>query len=237
MKKELNFVLQAKGGVGKSLLTYLLGLAKQTQDSTLFVDVDNSTKTSTRQLICLGETRTETLSLLNEKEVLVRDMLVSYLESLVHLPFQQVYFDFGAPESEQFPALLERDLPFKEFADVLNFKVKFHIVIGGGGAYKASIDYLQKILKALNNEFEVTVWQSLTTFNNFPTLAKELQTNCQRVGLLLRPFGDFEPSSNLGEQILNGIRQGYGLNEFPTGAKLRLKKELNDHFKDEISHQ
>ena len=59
MKKELNFVLQAKGGVGKSLLTYLLGLAKQTQDSTLFVDVDSSTKTSTRQLIFLGETRTE----------------------------------------------------------------------------------------------------------------------------------------------------------------------------------
>jgi hypothetical protein len=92
----------------------------------------------------LGEDRTETLSLLNDKEVLVRDKFIAYLESLVDTPFNDIYFDFGAPESEQLPALIERDLPFKEFLDELDFQAHFHIVVGGGGAYTSSVEYLQK---------------------------------------------------------------------------------------------
>lgn len=155
--KQLNFIVQAKGGVGKSLLSYLVAIAHESDESTLFVDADSSTKTSSRQLKFLGENRTEALSLLNEKEVLVRDNLISYLESLIDSPFQKFYLDFGAPESEQLPSLIERDLPFKEFTDELNFKVIFHIVIGGGGAYSASVDYLQKMMRALGSNFEVQV--------------------------------------------------------------------------------
>jgi len=225
--KQLHFIIQAKGGVGKSLLTYLLALTQQDSPGSLFVDVDSSTQTSTRQLHFLGDSRTESLSLLNDKEVLVRDNLISYLESLAESPFETIYFDFGAPESEQLPALLERDVPFREFLDELGCEAHFHVVVGGGGAYASSVAYLQKILKALQEQFEVTVWKSLTTFNNFPVLAEELQRNCQLMHLALKGFGDFEPSSNLGGQILDGIRKGYQLAEYQTGARLRLKKELN----------
>jgi cellulose biosynthesis protein BcsQ len=233
--KQLNFIVQAKGGVGKSLLSYLVATAQDSDESTLFVDADSSTKTSSRQLKFLGENRTESLSLLNEKDVLVRDNLISYLESLIDSPFQKIYFDFGAPESEQLPSLIERDLPFKEFTNELNFKVIFHIVIGGGGAYSASVDYLQKMMRALNNDFEVQVWQSITTFNNFQSLAGELKKNCDKLNIMFRPFGDFDPSSNLGSQILDGIRKGYGINDYQTGAKIRLRKELNENFKDEYT--
>ena len=75
--------------------------------------------------------------------------------------------------------------------------------------------------------------RSITTFSNFPILAQELQTNCKKLGLTLRQFGYFEPSSNLGSQILDGIRKGYGIGDYQTGAKIKLKKELNDNFKDE----
>jgi hypothetical protein len=231
--KQLNFIVQAKGGVGKSLLTYLFGLTKQSDELNLFVDVDSSTKTSTRQLTYLGEDRTETLSLLNEKEVLVRDKFITYLESLTETSFKNIYFDFGAPESEQFPALIERDLPFKEFLDELDFQAHFHIVVGGGGAYTPSVEYLQKMLKALNHQFEITIWQSITTFNNFPILSKELQNNCDKLKIRLCQFGDFDPSSNLGSQILDGIRKGFGINNYQTGARIKLKKELNDNFKNE----
>ncbi|MCF2489685.1 hypothetical protein [Dyadobacter sp. CY347] len=233
--KELNFILQAKGGVGKSLLTYLLGIAKQNCNKSLFVDLDSSTGTSSRQLKFLGESRTETVSLLNEKEVLVRDNLVSYIESLVDTPFEKVYFDLGAPESEQFPALLEIDLPFRQFMDELDLMANFHVVVGGGGAYIPSVDYLQKLVIALRGEFEVTVWQSITTFKNFSNLSEELKRNCGLLGLRFRTFGDFDPSSNLGNQILDGVRKGYGTSDYQTGARIRLKKELNDNFKDELT--
>lgn len=233
--KELNFILQAKGGVGKSLLTYLLGIAKQNCNKSLFVDLDSSTGTSSRQLKFLGESRTETVSLLNEKEVLVRDNLVSYIESLVDTAFDKIYFDLGAPESEQFPALLEIDLPFKQFMDELDLRANFHVVVGGGGAYIPSVDYLQKLVIALRGEFEVTVWQSITTFKNFSNLSEELKRNCGLLGLRFRTFGDFDPSSNLGNQILDGVRKGYGTSDYQTGARIRLKKELNDNFKDELT--
>ena len=235
--KQLHFIVQAKGGVGKSMLTYLLGLAKDDdKNQSLFVDVDSSTQTSTRQLKFLGENRMETLSLLNDKEVLVRDNLVSYLESIVNLHFNNVFFDFGAPESEQVPALIDRDLPLKEFMEELEFKAHFHIVVGGGGAYKSSVDYMKKILKSLNGDFDVTIWKSITTFNNFQNLAEELAENCKKMNLPLRQFADFDPSSNLGSQILDGVRKGYSLSDYQTGARLRLKKELTENFKDEIQN-
>ena len=133
--------------------------------------------------------------------------------------------------------MIERDIPFKSLMDELHFKAHFHVVIGGGGAYKSSVDYLQKLLIALNHQFEVTVWQSITTFNNFSSLIDELRNNCETLGIRFRRFGDFEPSSNLGSQILDGIRKGYGIDEYQTGARIRLKKELNDNFKDELNNQ
>ncbi len=232
MKKELNFIIQAKGGVGKSLLTYLLAIAHAENQHSLFVDVDSSTQTSTKQLKFLGESRTETLSLLNEKEALVRDNFISYLESLTASNFEQIFLDLGAPESEQIPALIERDIPFKEFLDAIDCVARFHIVIGGGGAYTPSIEYLKKMLNVIKADFEIVVWKSITTFNNFVSLAEELKANCKKLNIPLRQFGDFDANTFIGGQILDGIRRGLAQSEFPIGAKLRLSKELKDNFAD-----
>src|SRR3954464_5320818 len=48
--KTFYFNIQAKGGAGKSMLTYLQALKNEENESTLFVDLDNSTKTSIKQL-------------------------------------------------------------------------------------------------------------------------------------------------------------------------------------------
>lgn len=53
--KNYHFIIQAKGGVGKSMLTYLYALNNEQNPSVLFLDVDNSTKTSDRQLGFLRE--------------------------------------------------------------------------------------------------------------------------------------------------------------------------------------
>lgn len=229
-KRKLNFILSSKGGVGKSILTYLFAIASETVPETLFIDVDNSTETSRKQLKFLDKERFEALSLLNSNEVLVRDNLVSYLESLSGAPFNEFYFDLGSPESEQMPAFIERDIPLKEFLDSLDFDAHFHIVIGGGGAYKPSVEYMLKLLKALNGEFEVSIWQSITSFNNFAELSSELKSNCKKMSLDLRHFGDFDPATLLGSQILDFIRRGSGMNDYSIGAKIRLKKELKENF-------
>ena len=229
MSRIIEFTLQSKGGVGKSFHTYCRALSVPNEHS-LFVDVDSSTQTSTRQLKFLGSERLETISLLDNRDVLVRDKFLGYMESLAESPFERIFMDFGAPESEQIPALIQRDIPFREFCDELGIEVVFNVVIGGGGAYKASVDYLQKIVSVLNNEFKIIVWENITSFNQFPALSAELADNCKRLGVRYKRFGDFEPSTLLGGLVLDGIRRGYSLNEYSPGARIRLKKELKENF-------
>lgn len=229
MKRKFHFILQAKGGVGKSLHTYLRAVA-ETESSSLFVDVDSSTKTSSRQLLFLGQDRLESVSLIDKRDVLVRDLFVGYLESLIDCPFDEVYMDFGAPESEQFPALVSRDLDFKAWCDELGFEVTFHIVMAAGGAYLACAEYLRKMFEVLDGQFEIVAWENIYTFKQYPTLSDELAEKCLVNGIEHRQFGDFDANSLLGIQILDGIRNGYSLDQYRPGARIRLTKELRDHF-------
>jgi hypothetical protein len=229
--KKLHFIIQAKGGVGKSLLTYLMAQSQKDNPDAFFVDVDGSTQTSTRQLKFLGEKRVESITLLNNDEVLIRDLLIQYLESLSKTPFKEIYFDFGAPESEQFPALISKDLPFKLFLEEMNFTAHFLVVIAGGGSYLASVNYLNKIFEAVNHEYPITVWKNITSFKNSEILTEELQENCDENDLKLAQFGDFEPNTSLGIQILDHISLGSPLEAYKTGARLKMKSELLQHFK------
>ncbi|MDQ2719706.1 MAG: hypothetical protein M3Z26_08115 [Bacteroidota bacterium] len=48
--KQFQFNIQAKGGSGKSMLTYLQALKNETNQVTFFVDLDSSVQTSRQQL-------------------------------------------------------------------------------------------------------------------------------------------------------------------------------------------
>ncbi|MCE7066676.1 hypothetical protein [Dyadobacter sp. CY326] len=229
MRRKFNLILQAKGGVGKSLHTYLRALSEKDKTS-LFVDLDSSTQTSTRQLAFLGDERLETISLIDNRDMLVRDLFIGYIESLMQTPFDEIFMDFGAPESEQFPALVSRDLDFKEWCDEVDADAVFHIIIGGGGAYRASVEYLQKMIEVLEGKFRILVWENVFSFRQFSRLSEELANNCAALGLEHIRFGDFEANSLLGSQILDGIRNGFPLENYGPGARLRLKKEIRESF-------
>lgn len=231
MKKLLKIIASNKGGNGKSLLTALFYQCYQNREDILFIDLDNSTKTSTKQLKNLGENRLKTISLLNESDVLDRNNLILFLESLAeNEQFNEFIADFGSPEAEQLPYLLQNDIDFKEFMDAIGMEAEFNIVISSSG-YLASVQYLESMCKILKDDFKITVWKNITSFKHLPDLAKELEINCQKMGLELRQFGDFSPSS-LTKQILENIRNGSF--KFGIGAQLRLKKEIRDNFSYEI---
>src|SRR4028119_1805946 len=102
--KTYYFNIQAKGGAGKSMLTYLQALKNEENASTLFVDLDNSTKTSLKQLKFLKEKRrlVET-DITDAFKRIEREKLFQVLEDLNKMDFKEYYLDFGAPESEQLP--------------------------------------------------------------------------------------------------------------------------------------
>jgi CobQ/CobB/MinD/ParA nucleotide binding domain len=233
MQKKLQIIASNKGGNGKSLLTALFYQCYEKRDDVLFIDLDNSTKTSTKQLKNLGENRLKTVSLLNENDVLDRNNLILFLENLAEEnQYNEYIADFGSPEAEQLPYLLQNDINFKEFMDAIGIEAHFNIVISSSG-YLSSVQYLDNMRKILKDEFQITVWKNITSFKHLPELAEELKVNCKKMGLELRQFGDFSPSS-LTSQILENIRNGSF--NMGIGSKLRLKKELQDNFKKEIQN-
>src|SRR3954467_6296999 len=116
--KTFYFNIQAKGGAGKSMLTYLQALKNEDNENALFVDLDNSTKTSLKQLKFLKEKRrlVET-DITDAVKRIEREKLFQVLEGLRGMDFNEYYLDFGAPESEQLPSLFTLDFSADEFKE------------------------------------------------------------------------------------------------------------------------
>ena len=110
MKQKINLVVSNKGGCGKSTLFYLFALANKHNPNTMFVDCDFQTETSTRQVApFLEPSQFQTLKLVDERNVLQRDKIIAYWESLMDTPNIEYFMDFGSSESEGILQLIENN--------------------------------------------------------------------------------------------------------------------------------
>lgn len=281
--KTIYLNLQSKGGAGKSMLTYLHALKNQSNPQIAFVDLDNSTRTSTHQLLFINresfeqtalqkeidtlneqkiyavsenevdasqvnqiQLRIEELSRLSEKyknldrifsidindslKRIDREKFFDVIESLNATDFSEIYIDFGAPESEQFPQLLSFDFSvteFKEFEQSLNAKFVFNIVVAGGAMYNACFDYLTNLQKLIANQLEVRVYANLHFFFNELQQIDHLRQHCKATNVQLIEFGQFNTQQSSGRAIIENIKQGKGLSDITSfAAKSVLKRTL-----------
>lgn len=281
--KTYNFNLQSKGGVGKSMLTYLQALKNESNFAVAFIDLDNSTKTSISQLKFLEESEnipileaklkkvTEELNAVKnlpepnkekEKELkeqikslqndldtnkninrvyeidvndeirrIDREKFFSVLEALNEINnLKEVYIDFGAPESEQFPKLLSIDFTadeFKEFEESLNAKFIFNIIIAGGAMYDSCYNYLKKFIEITKNKFEIKVYANLHFFYNHLSQLDNLRTFTNTHELQLIEFGQFNTQQASGIAIIDNIKAGKGMTGITSfAAKTVIKRTL-----------
>ena len=196
-------------------MTYLIAVKHEDDDSCTFIDVDSSTKTSTAQLRFLAEKeqRLAEIDLLDSYRKIARDRLLDSIQQLSSLNNEVFYLDFGAPESEQVPALLTMDLnqdERKQFELYLGVEFLFHVVVAGGTAYTSCIDYLMKIYKAVGNVFPIMVWINANTFQNFPQQREECIAVAKKCRMPVEFFGDIEPNTDLASKIISNIERGEG---------------------------
>lgn len=231
MARKINLTLQGKGGTGKSLYTYLRALS-EIGSSSLFVDAEGFAKTSSNQLIFLPEERRTTLSIQTTGQSPSKIDLVTFIQSLNMLSFEnEAFIDFGSLETKQ---ILELGLQNPDFApdcDALGPNLHFQIIVAGGGNYQPCEQYLARIFNAQDPWFELSVWKNQGTFSPFLQLSDKLDQTCEKLDLHLSNFADFDPESYLGGRILNGIINGLGLESYQKGPMLQLKRELNINFK------
>jgi hypothetical protein len=233
--KTFYFNIQAKGGAGKSMLTYLQALKNEENNSALFVDLDNSTKTSIKQLKFLKDKkRLVETDIIDAFKRIEREQLFQVIENLSGMDFQEYYLDFGAPESEQLPNLFSLDFTveeFKEFEASINARFIFNIVVSGGPAYLSCMEYVTKVITALNSRFDAYLFINEFTFNTYPALVNEVKeyatsNNNSITGVKL--FGNISIDRHSGQNILEFVKEGKGFGDYSGFAtKTIMKRELS----------
>ena len=233
--KNFHFIIQAKGGCGKSMYTYLQALKNENNQRSYFVDTDSSVKTSSTQLKFLygkSPQRFGTMNLLDDRDRLDRQLLFQNLLELSQMDYDDFYLDFGAPESDQLPSLLSKDYTideFKQIQDELNAHFTLHVIIAGGGAYTACTNFLQKIVTIVRGILEINVLVNQSTLNH-SYLLDEITTfiKDKKNGInSLKVFGDFDITTAPHKKILSYIEQGRGMDAYVFIEKIKIIKELN----------
>ena len=233
--KTFYFNIQAKGGAGKSMLTYLQALKHEKDDKVYFVDFDSSVSTSLQQLKFLqgrNPSRFATMSLLDAREKLDRQLLFENLLELSQKDYEAFYLDFGAPEPDQLPNLFFNDYTieeFKQIQDELDAQFIFNIVVAGGGAYKGCTAYLQRMTKLVKGMFTLNIYINQATFSGTPYLINELKDfasiEANKINNL-KLFGNFDTTAAPHISLLQKIGEGQGMEAFVFVEAVNIKREL-----------
>ena len=234
--KKIYFNVQAKGGAGKSLLTYLLALKNEKNDeASYFIDLDSSVKSSLQQLKFIQgkkPARFAVMNLLDSKGKIDRQRLFENLQEISHKNYEIFFLDFGAPESDQLPALFSTDYSVNEFKQIeteLGCQFIFNVIIAGGSAYQACTKYLQKIVDLVNGYFEVNIYANEGTFQNHPHLIEELKNYAaidkDRI-ITVKEFADFDTTTIVHKNILQIIEEGKGIDAYQFIQRIKILKEI-----------
>lgn len=234
--KTIYFNIQSKGGSGKSMLTYIQALKYETNPKVAFVDLDSSTRTSTSQLKFLTEgslVRLFTVDMFDHLRKIERERLLQVLEAFNAKEFDEIFIDFGAPESEQLPALFSMDFSideFKAFEKELGAKFIFNVLLCGGTSYQSTFYYLKKICEIIGGRFDVNMYLNELTFQNYPALVDELIQFARHSGGMVKsvtPFGNIYVDRASGQLITENVRKGVGLSGYHSFAsKTIIKREI-----------
>ena len=232
--KTYHFNIQSKGGSGKSMLTYLQALKHEDDEKALFVDLDSSTKTSVRQLRFIGlRKRVVEVDIFDRLRKVERERLFQVLETLNRSSHEQVFVDFGAPESEQLPGLFSIDFTideFKSFERELGAEFRFNVVMAGGTAYRSCFEYLKRLPAAIDGRFPISVYVNEYSFQHYEPLIEEVRQFATATrGLVseVRPFGLIQADRNSGQVITENVREGRGISDYRSfAARTIIRREM-----------
>lgn len=233
---KYNIILQSKGGVGKSYLTYNFSLLYEKDESIFFLDADASTKTSSTTLLKhlhgKNPARVGSINWISQNLKIDRQLMLSDLEEYSKTNYKTIIMDMGSTESQEFLNLIKNDYTldeFKGFETYLQSTFVFNIVISGGAAYKPSTAYMNEIVNILKGQFEIVLFINENTFENQKELIEEIKNYAQlKKGFIktIKYFGGMDISSNPIRRIMGFMNQGLGLDAYPHIERLNINKEL-----------
>jgi hypothetical protein len=154
MPKRVMTIAQGKGGLGKSVLTFLLAEKHQ---HAVVIDADDATTTSMRQLAYRTPIQVSFLDRATQR--IDRSAFNTLFESIEEAERQLFIVDAGASVSEQLPKYFFATGPqnVREMLDTSGIELQIICVVSGGNNFKASMSYLSELVESAQNAFEIIV--------------------------------------------------------------------------------
>lgn len=229
--KQVNLILQSKGGVGKSLLTWFLANRYSTDENVLFMDVDDSTRTSSSRLasILSSPERSMFYPILNEQKKLEREYFLGLFERISKLEAEVIFLDFGAPESEEFRKLLAYEISAEDLAIELadmGILLRLYIVMAGRDAFESCSKFLLSIRSTVGIHLEVKVLLNEGTFGGIEDLNIVIERLSKTGVTTIYPFGNLGESQS-GKDIIELISIGKKPENLTLAMKLTFRKAMN----------
>jgi cellulose biosynthesis protein BcsQ len=229
--KQVNLILQSKGGVGKSLLTWFLANHYSDNNNVLFMDVDESTRTSSSRLASILSSSDRSLfyPILNEQKKLEREYFLSLFERISNLSTEQIFLDFGAPESEEFRKLLEYEISAEDLSielSAMGISLALYIVIAGRDAFESCSRFLFSMRSIIGSHLKVKVLLNEGTFGGREDLNLVIE-RLSKMGISqIYPFGNLGESQS-GRDIIELISIGKKPENLSLAMKLTFRKAMN----------
>ena len=192
------FLLNSKGGVGKSYSAKILSLkADKEQSKTYFIDCDNASASTTKFFKGIEERKSPYIlfkseNLMGSDKKIDRTKFDTFLSTIEKL--ENVCVDFGAASSEQVLFYMQEEFE-NGILDTLNdLGVTIFLVVAGGGSIKESIEFvlelkkipgIEKIVRVIANEYHGGVnGKSVQSYTNadiqINSLHKDINSEAQR---------------------------------------------------------
>lgn len=225
MKKNVHFITQAKGGSGKSVLTFML--AEKYKDAVI-LDLDDATTTSMKQLAYRDPVRISFLDPGTKR--IDRGAFSSLFESLTEDDDVLYVADLGASVAEQLPKYFSMN-GVELIQQVLSengIELQIICVIGGGNIFKATMEYLQELLEATSGVIKVIV-----AHNGFYPLSEKQQEDLNdfliEKELSLIHFDLVKDKGEIAMRTIESVlKAGKGISGLSPFTALYFKKPIED---------
>ncbi len=220
--KKLIFVTQSKGGVGKSVLTFLL--AEKYPEAIIF-DMDDATKTTILQL---AYRKPRQITFLNANKVIDRGLFNKFLEKTAQAKHDLFIADLGASISEQLPYYLQDVIDFlPAVLAALEVEVELYTVVGGADIFKQTMEYVMVLMESVNAQITIKICKNqYYEFSDDQAESLDKFAAQHQVELI-----DFNISKDKNESTQNRIKEvlksGEGIEKASIISKMYFKNAIN----------
>ena len=231
--KQVHLICQAKGGVGKSFLTYLIYQKTREEEGLLFIDLDNANQTTLKRL---PEGKVKGFEVLDAKKKINREAFLGLFETISHTEKSNTfYIDMGATESIEFLHMMTENFEPKDLKaefETMSLEVSFNIIVSGGDVYLACVKFLNELITVIKTHFKIIIWVNMGKFNaindsNYLDSIRAYDGMTENIAIKRFGSTDTEESdANLIEMIKNGTE--IHPEKLPLATRIKYRKLTNE---------